>query len=82
LFDKDYAENILWIQNFAEQIYRVLFDYYNGNTFEYMLGNVKYGVANENGIRPIWQFDSLKSAIDILFVELLRSASLYLSIEN
>jgi hypothetical protein len=67
--DSDYAENSQWISNFAEHLYALLGKVQRGETFEYKLGNIRTSVVSDGGTpRVEYEFDSLKSALDIMFM--------------
>ena len=73
LFEPGYAEQVEWIINYASLLYRMLLRTYQCDPFEYTLGNAKSGLAFDGQVRSVWHFDSLKTAVDILFMELLQN---------
>ena len=65
----DYAEDLQWISDFARHLYGLLASVQRGGAFEYALGNVRTTLSSDGGaVRTEYEFDSLKSALDIMFV--------------
>lgn len=72
LFSPEYAEQVEWIACYAKQLYDMLLQTYRGEPFEYALGNAKMGLLFDGQAETVWRFDSLKTAVDILFIDLLQ----------
>jgi len=67
--DDDYAEDLQWISDFARYLYGLLASVQRGEAFEYPLGNVRTTLASDGDtVRTEYEFDSLKSALDIMLV--------------
>ena len=75
LFDQFYAERVDWISIYARHLYELLVCFHKNEPFEYPLGNVKCKLSCYGAAKAIWQYDSLKSAIDIMFIQLLQHPS-------
>ena len=65
----EYSEQLQWIAGFARQLYGLLMSAQRGEAFEYKLGNIRTTLASDGGVpHTEYEFDSLKSALDIMFV--------------
>ena len=74
IFQSEYAEKIEWIANYAQYLYDSFLSFRNGKPFEHSLWNTKYNlVFDGEKLKEAWLFDSLKNAIDIMFIDLLKS---------
>ena len=75
LFDWLYAERVDWIVAYARRLYELLVCFHKNQPFDYPLGNVKHRLRYDGSAKVVWRYDSLKSAIDIMFVQLLQQPS-------
>lgn len=71
IFHPEYCEQSAWTMHYAAYLYQTLLKFYDGNAFVHRLWNVKTYIREDG--KQKWQFDSLKSAVDIMFLELLQS---------
>ncbi len=71
LFHLEYCEQPVWIAHYAEYLYRTLLKFYDGKAFEHRLWNARTYIREDK--KQMWKFDSMKSAVDIMFLELLKS---------
>jgi len=73
LFEPGYAEQVEWIVFYAKRLYGMALRFCQGEPFEYDFGNIKVGTVFTDTVKTQWRFDSLKTAVDILFMELLQN---------
>jgi len=73
IFCTDYCEQTAWIENYAKYLNSTLLKFYNDENFEHRLWNAKLYIGSSR--KQILKFDSLKGAVDIIFMDLLKSAS-------
>ena len=73
IFHSEYSEQTAWISDYAVYLYSTFLKLYDGKSFEHRLWNTKTFIREDK--KQCWQFDSLKSAIDIIFWERLQSES-------
>jgi len=73
LFEPGYAEQVDWIVFYAKRLYDMALRFCQGEPFEYALGNIKVSTVFTDTVKTQWRFDSLKTAVDILFMELLQN---------
>ena len=67
--DSDYAENSQCISGFAQHLYGLLDKVQRGEPFSHRLGNIRTAVvADGDTPRAEYEFDSLKSALDIMLM--------------
>ena len=74
IFDARYAERVEWIAYYARCLYDTLLRFHRKQPLDFPLGNVKCRLNYDGTAKIIWQYDSLKSAIDIMFVGLLQQS--------
>lgn len=70
--DYSYCEKVEWYGVYGSQLYELLQKHERHEPFDFIPGNTKMTYRSENGVAKwIWTFDSLKSAIDVGFAEML-----------
>lgn len=70
--DYSYCEKMEWYGIYGSQLYELLQKHEHHEAFDFTPGNVKMAYRSENGAaKRVWAFDSLKSAIDVGFAEML-----------
>jgi len=71
----DYAEQVDWILNYAQFLYLHLKSVYHDCAGDYLLGTVKPLISCSDKPMLSWEYDSLKSAVDIFYVRLLTATN-------
>ena len=67
--NSEYTEQVQWIADFARYLYCLLAAVQRGEMFEHKLGNIRTTLVSGGGVpRTEYEFDSLKSALDIMLV--------------
>lgn len=67
----EYCEQPSWIAAYAKYLYGTLCKFYRSEAFEHRLWNAQTYIDQRG--EQFWKFDSLKSAVDIMFLHLLMS---------
>lgn len=70
--DYSYCEKVEWYGIYGSQLYELLQKHERHEPFDFALGNAKMVYRSEDrAAKRVWTFDSLKSAIDVGFAEML-----------